>query len=74
MSDTDRILRLPDVITLTGLGRTSIYQGIKDGDFPKPVKLTKHAVGWRSSEITAWIASREPVGVSAGVSRESNAA
>lgn len=74
MTETDRILRFHEVSRLTGLGRTSIYQGIRDGEFPKPVKLTKHAVGWRFSEISAWIASREPVGVSEGVSPESNAA
>jgi prophage regulatory protein len=70
----DRILRFNEVARVTGLGRTSIYDGIRTGDFPAPVKLTKHAVGWRSSEIEAWIASRPHSGVSAGVSAESDAA
>lgn len=71
---TDRILRFHEVSRVTGLGRTSIYEGIKEATFPAPVRLTKTAVGWRQSEIDAWIASREHVGVSAGVSQESDAA
>lgn len=71
---TDRILRFHAVSSMTGLGRTSIYEGIKEKTFPAPVKLTKSAVGWRASEIDAWIASREPSGVSDGVSAESDAA
>ncbi len=70
----DRILRFQEVSRVTGLGRTSIYEGIKEKTFPTPVKLTKSAVGWKSSEIEAWIASREPAGVSSGVSAESDAA
>jgi prophage regulatory protein len=34
-----RILRLPGVMEKTGLGRSSIYRMVKDGEFPKPVKL-----------------------------------
>lgn len=71
---TDRILRLPDVCALVGLGRSSVYQAIKDDGFPQPVRLTKSAVGWRESEVQAWIASRQPAGVSVGVSAESDAA
>lgn len=32
-----RILRLKDVMSITGLGRSSIYQFIKDGSFPKSI-------------------------------------
>lgn len=70
------ILRLPAVMARTGLCRTSIYNGARDGWFPKPVQLTKRAIGWRADAIDAWIAERSEVGVSAGVSgeRDSHAA
>jgi prophage regulatory protein len=29
-----------------------------EGTFPKPVKLGKRAVGWRASDIAAWLESR----------------
>ena len=30
-----------------------------DPDFPKPIRLGKRAVGWRESEVIAWLESRE---------------
>ena len=35
----ERIIRLPQVRELVGLGRTAIYGKIKAGDLPKLVKL-----------------------------------
>nr|WP_074745583.1 AlpA family phage regulatory protein [Nitrosospira multiformis] len=43
---------------LTGLSRSSIYRLEALGLFPKRVKLSGSAVGWRGEEIHAWIASR----------------
>lgn len=53
-----KILRLPQVIELVGLKRSAIYQLIQQEKFPRPVRLSKRAVGWRSDEIEAWIESR----------------
>ena len=55
-----RILRLPEVKARTGLGATSVYRGIKQGWFPRPVKLVGNTVGWRAEEIDAWIKQRNP--------------
>lgn len=54
-----RVLRLPDVIALTGLGRGSIYRLAKIGKFPKPVKLSERASGWRESDLNDWLLSRQ---------------
>lgn len=54
-----RILRLPEVKARTGLGKTSIYAGMKDNTFPKQVKLGKRASGWYEHEIQAWIEARD---------------
>ncbi len=54
----DLILRLPAVKARTGLGRTTIYQRVAQGTFPKPVNLGARAVGWVDSEISAWIAAQ----------------
>lgn len=53
-----RLLRLPTVTQISGKGKTAIYQGIKDGTFPAPVKLGARSVGWLSTDIDAWISSR----------------
>ena len=52
------ILRLPQVMARVGLRRASIYQHMNNGTFPRSVKLTSHAIGWRENEIEAWLASR----------------
>ena len=51
----NRILRLPEVMTRTGLSRSTIYLRISQGTFPKPVSLGTRAVGWVESEIDEWV-------------------
>lgn len=53
-----RVLRLPEVLTLTGLKRSAVYESMARGDFPRPIKLTTRAVGWRVEAVAAWIANR----------------
>lgn len=58
------ILRLPKVLERTGLARTTIYDGIKAGTFPAPIKLGLRAVGWVEADIDAWVSARmEAAGV-----------
>jgi prophage regulatory protein len=51
----DPILRLPAVMRLTGQARTTIYEKLRRGEFPKPVKLGQRAVGWYESDIAKWL-------------------
>ena len=51
----DYILRLPDVMKCTGLSRSTIYEMVKAGSFPKQTRLGKRAVGWKSSAVNGWI-------------------
>ena len=53
----ERLLRLAEVIARVGLAKTTIYDHIRAGMFPKPVDLGG-AVAWVESEIDAWIAAR----------------
>lgn len=52
-------LRRPAVQELTGLSRSTIYDLMNKGLFPRPVKLTGKAVAWPESEISAWLDSRQ---------------
>ena len=54
-SSPERLLRLPEVISQTGLNRNSVYQ---IEDFPKPIKISARATAWLESEIQEWIRSR----------------
>ena len=52
------ILRLAHVKQRTGLSRSSIYNGVKQGTFPAQISLGPRAVGWLESSIDQWIQSR----------------
>jgi prophage regulatory protein len=54
------LMRLPKVIQMTGLARSTIYKLISDERFPPPLKLSQRAVAWRLMDIERWIASRAP--------------
>lgn len=43
----------------TGMGRTNFYAAMRDGLAPRPVRLGLRAVAWRSTDIDAFIASRQ---------------
>ena len=54
-------LRMPTVMRMTGLGRTTIYRLIADQKFPCPVRLGPRAVAWRRSDLDRWSAARPVV-------------
>ena len=60
MADTVRILRLPEVVAITGLSGTSIWRHERDGRFPRRRRLGVTLVGWRSDEISEWIDALPP--------------
>jgi prophage regulatory protein len=51
-----RLLRLPEVISRVGLKRSSIYQRMSEGRFPKSRSLGPKCAVWVEAEIDAWIA------------------
>lgn len=52
------ILRRKQVEARTGLGRSSIYDYIKAGRFPAPVRIGDRAVGWLESEVDSWLSAQ----------------
>ena len=59
-----QILRVRDVVKMTGISRSRIYvlMSSETHRFPKPIKLGFRAVGWRRSEVEAWLDARERAG------------
>jgi prophage regulatory protein len=53
-----RIILIDEVKARTGLGRSSIYEKLKTGELPKPVKRGTRGVGWIDKEIDAYVAAR----------------
>ncbi|AKS24226.1 MAG: transcriptional regulator [Leptospirillum sp. Group II 'C75'] len=53
-----RIVRLKELVKISGLSRSTIYDQVKSGTFPQPVKLGARAIGWILSDVENWIASK----------------
>ena len=51
-------LRLREVLELIPVSKSSIWAMVKDGRFPKPVKLSPRVTCWREEDIQNYIASR----------------
>lgn len=55
---TPIFLRMPNVMRMTGLGRSTIYRLIADHKFPSPVHLGPRAVAWRRADLEQWSEAR----------------
>jgi len=55
----EQIIRPRNIPTITGLSRTTIWRLERAGDFPKRIKLSAGACGWRLSEVMAWLEKRQ---------------
>ena len=58
----ERMLRIKDVIKITAMSNSTIYELIKSNDFPRPKRIGKRAVGWLENDIQNWVESRRPAG------------
>ena len=68
-----QILRLPAVISITGLARSTIYAKIAEGQFPKPVNLSARSVGWLETTSITGSASASRNLVASRVARRETA-
>lgn len=53
-----KILRLRQVLEITGLSRSTLYAYIQKAEFPGQVKLGPKRVGWIEDEVIGWIKER----------------
>lgn len=53
-----KLIKLNNVIAITGISRSHIYALAQKGQFPKPVKLTERSSAWVASEVQDWIDTR----------------
>lgn len=58
LTEDIRIIRIREVMALTGLSRSSIYLGIKQRTFPGQLKLSVRSSGWLRSEVIDWVNTR----------------
>jgi prophage regulatory protein len=53
-----RFIRIKEVLTICGKSRSSVYEAVQKGEFPKPVKLGGRSSAWVKSEIEEWVQAR----------------
>ena len=64
MDTETKILRIAQVVEMTGLRKSTVEFYIRKGTFPRPIKLGPKASGWIASEVQFWI--RERIAASRG--------
>lgn len=59
-SSSDEIIfwRLPEVKTVTGLSKSTLYALIRANSFPAPIQLGPRTVAWVRSEVKQWATER----------------
>ena len=54
---TTGFLRLPQVLRLIPVSKSTWWQGVRDGRFPQSVKLSARCTVWRAEDVRALILS-----------------
>jgi len=62
LPDKTAFVRLPTILKLLPISRSTWLTGIKSGHFPKPVRLGKRITAWRVEDICKLINSKEEEG------------
>jgi prophage regulatory protein len=52
----DALLRLPEILSLIPVGKSTWWAGVKSGRYPQPIKLGPGITAWRGADIRALLA------------------
>ncbi|MEJ6005094.1 AlpA family phage regulatory protein [Paucibacter sp. AS339] len=58
MTETEKLIRISEVMASTGLAKSTLYAMQRAGEFPQSLALSRRCVAWRESEVQEFIASR----------------
>ena len=51
------LLRLPQILAIFPISKSSWWEGCRTGRYPKPIKLGPRTTVWRAEDIAAFIES-----------------
>ena len=54
----DRLIRLPEVMTATGMKKTAVYTAMNEGRFPKNVRINRRMSVWSEAAVLQWVQDR----------------
>ena len=49
------LIRIKEVMSMTGLSRSSIYTYKNNGEFPSPIQLSSRSVAWVRVDVEQWV-------------------
>lgn len=58
IGEEDRLMRLPEVLRLTGMCRSALYDQMSRGQFPRSIKIGPRAASWSARAVRNWISQR----------------
>lgn len=56
--DLEQMWSRPVVLAATSFSVPTLYREMARGVFPRPVKVSRNRVAWRSSEVREWLRVR----------------
>ncbi len=60
-NEIGRLISMASLVAMLGLSRSTIYKMIKDGTFPKPIKIGARRIAWRIDAVDKWLTEREGI-------------
>lgn len=73
MEQLDQLLDVRAVVQATSLSRSTLDRMEARGEFPARVRITPYRIGWRVSQVAAWLNDRA-IGKGVGPTQEAHAA
>lgn len=58
-----RLLSTDEVMQRTTLSRSTLWRLSRSGAIPRPIRITPGRIGWRESDVAAWLERGQPVEV-----------
>lgn len=52
------LLRIGEVVQLLGISKPTVYRLMNEGEFPRPIRLSKARVAWLQADLETWLESR----------------
>lgn len=53
----DGFYRINQVLDIIPIGRSTLWKRVKDGEFPKPFKLSERTTVWRKQDVHDYVDS-----------------
>lgn len=51
----ERFIRLPEVLALTGVSKSTIWKWISEDKFPQRIKISHRVSVWKQSDVDNWM-------------------